>query len=1028
MKRMLFNATQAEELRVAIVDGQKLVDLDIETVGKEQRKGNIYKGIITRIEPSLEACFVDYGTERHGFLPFKEVSRSYFQGYDGGRPRIQDVLREGMEVVVQVEKDERGNKGAALTTYISLAGRYLVLMPNNPRGGGVSRRIEGEERQELKDLLSQLEVPNGMSLIARTAGIGRNLEELQWDMGYLMQLWRAIEGAAGSQSAPFLILQEGSLVIRAIRDYYHPDIGEILIDTDEIYEQARQFMSHVMPNMVHRVKLYKDHVPLFSRFQIEHQIETAFSRSVQLPSGGAIVIDHTEALVSIDVNSARSTKGADIEETALRTNVEAAEEIARQLRLRDLGGLIVIDFIDMENPKNQREVENKLRDVLKHDRARVQMGKLSRFGLLELSRQRLQPSLGETSHEPCPRCHGIGFIRGTESSALHILRIIQEEAMKENTGAVHAQVPVDVATFLLNEKRAEIHSIEERLDVDVVLIPNIHLETPHYKIVRVRHDDLAELGDGPSYLRVEVQEEDIITNFGQEKPKAERQEAAVKGITPQQPAPVSSQAEPAAAASAVAEQGVVSRFFGWVKSLFAEPEAAPQETEKKKPAAAGQREGQRNGNRQRNNERRPGSQARRDHHDRRQGEEAGKRPTEARADGERQDGRRQRGERGDRQERPERVERPERAERTERAERPERAERSEQPQREPRQRREREPRENRETREQNARPQTEERSEQAAPQAAEKPSRRRQQAERNEADKPLAAAQEELNLNSAEGVEVAAESAEQQERGERGRRRRGRRDRRRDNVEGDSTAQVAETAAGDVTAEVAVAGVAAAAAVAVAAEVVAQPAAEAAVAVDAVEVAVAPAEVAQEVVAPVAAPVETVAVEAAPAEAAPEPAAQAEQVVVAEVAAPAVLVVAEAPVAVETVEVAEVAAPLEQISTVVETKVAQAEVAIAAEAAPAEQPAAVQVEPVAVSEPVAVAPVVVETAAAAQPKLEAELPADLGGLVMVATKAVSDVVVPQVEVPTGPRRRDVVRQAAEQPVAIELKQVETRNS
>ncbi|WP_159878451.1 Rne/Rng family ribonuclease [Aquitalea denitrificans] len=1019
MKRMLFNATQAEELRVAIVDGQKLVDLDIETVGKEQRKGNIYKGIITRIEPSLEACFVDYGTERHGFLPFKEVSRSYFQGYDGGRPRIQDVLREGMEVVVQVEKDERGNKGAALTTYISLAGRYLVLMPNNPRGGGVSRRIEGEERQELKDLLSQLEVPNGMSLIARTAGIGRNLEELQWDMGYLMQLWRAIEGAAGSQSAPFLILQEGSLVIRAIRDYYHPDIGEILIDTDEIYEQARQFMSHVMPNMVHRVKLYKDHVPLFSRFQIEHQIETAFSRSVQLPSGGAIVIDHTEALVSIDVNSARSTKGADIEETALRTNVEAAEEIARQLRLRDLGGLIVIDFIDMENPKNQREVENKLRDVLKHDRARVQMGKLSRFGLLELSRQRLQPSLGETSHEPCPRCHGIGFIRGTESSALHILRIIQEEAMKENTGAVHAQVPVDVATFLLNEKRAEIHSIEERLDVDVVLIPNIHLETPHYKIARIRHDDLAELGDGPSYLRVEVQEEDIITNFGQEKPKAERLEAAVKGITPQQPAPVSTQPV-AAAAPVVAEQGVVSRFFGWVKSLFAEPEAAPQETEKKKPAAAGQREGQRNGNRQRNNERRPGSQARRDHHDRRQGEEAGKRPTEARADGERQDGRRQsqRGERGDRQERPERVERQERAERPER---PERAERSEQPQREPRQRREREPRENRETREQNARPQTEERGEQAAPQAAEKPSRRRQQPERNEADKPLAAAQEELNLNSAEGVEAAAESAEQQERGERGRRRRGRRDRRRDNVEGDSTAQVAETTAGDVTAEVAVAGVAAAAAVAVAAEVVAQPAAEA-------EVAVAPAELAQEVVAPAAAPVETAAVVAAPAEAASEQTAQAEQVVVAEVAAPAVLVVAEAPVAVETAEVAEVAAPLEQISTVVETKVEQPEVAVAAEPAPAEQPAAVQLEHVAEIEPVAAAPVVVEAAVVAQPKVEAALPADLGGLVMVATKAVSEVEVPQVEVQAGPRRRDVVRQTEEQHVAVELKQVETRNN
>ena len=1012
MKRMLFNATQAEELRVAIVDGQKLVDLDIETVGKEQRKGNIYKGIITRIEPSLEACFVDYGTERHGFLPFKEVSRSYFQGYDGGRPRIQDVLREGMEVVVQVEKDERGNKGAALTTYISLAGRYLVLMPNNPRGGGVSRRIEGEERQELKDLLAQLEVPNGMSLIARTAGIGRNLEELQWDMGYLMQLWRAIEGAAGSQNAPFLILQEGSLVIRAIRDYYHPDIGEILIDTDEIYEQARQFMSHVMPNMVHRVKLYKDHVPLFSRFQIEHQIETAFSRSVQLPSGGAIVIDHTEALVSIDVNSARSTKGADIEETALRTNVEAAEEIARQLRLRDLGGLIVIDFIDMENPKNQREVENKLRDVLKHDRARVQMGKLSRFGLLELSRQRLQPSLGETSHEPCPRCHGIGFIRGTESSALHILRIIQEEAMKENTGAVHAQVPVDVATFLLNEKRAEIHSIEERLDVDVVLIPNIHLETPHYKIVRVRHDDLAELGDGPSYLRVEVQEEDIITNFGQEKPKAERQEAAVKGITPQQPAPVASQPEVVAP---VAEQGVVSRFFGWVKSLFAEPEAAPQETEKKKPAATGQRDGQRNGNRQRGNERRPGSQARRDHHDRRQGEEAGKRPAEARQDGERQDGRRQRGERGDRQERPERVERPERAERTERAERPERAERSEQPQREPRQRREREPRENREPREQNARPQAEERAEQAAPQAAEKPSRRRQQSERNEADKPVSAAQEELNLNSAEGVEAAAESAEQQERGERGRRRRGRRDRRRDNVEGDNAAPAAE-AAGDV----AVAG-AAVAAIAVAAEVASpvEAAAPEATIVEAAHEAPVVVAAAQEVAEPAVVEAPAVIAEVAP---------QASEVAAVEVieAAPQVLVEAIAPVT----EVPAVAAPLEQISTVVESKVEVTEAVVAEVAAVVDAPVASEVATVAVTEAAVEAPVAaaIETVAPLKAKVEAELPTDLGGLVMVATKAVSDVVVPQVEVSAGPRRRDVARQQAAPAELVELKQVETRNN
>ncbi|AXE36697.1 Rne/Rng family ribonuclease [Chromobacterium phragmitis] len=749
MKRMLFNATQAEELRVAIVDGQKLVDLDIETVGKEQRKGNIYKGVITRIEPSLEACFVDYGTERHGFLPFKEVSRSYFQGYEGGRPRIQDVLREGMEVVVQVEKDERGNKGAALTTYISLAGRYLVLMPNNPRGGGVSRRIEGEERQELKDLLGQLEVPHGMSLIARTAGIGRNLEELQWDLGYLMQLWRAIEGAAGAQSAPFLILQEGSLVIRAIRDYFHPDIGEVLIDTEEIHDQARQFMSHVMPNMLSRVKVYKDHVPLFSRFQIEHQIETAFSRSVQLPSGGAIVIDHTEALVSIDVNSARATKGADIEETAVKTNLEAAEEIARQLRLRDLGGLVVIDFIDMENPKNQRDVENRLRDVLKHDRARVQMGKLSRFGLLELSRQRLQPSLGETSHEPCPRCHGIGFIRGTESSALHILRIIQEEAMKENTGAVHAQVPVDVATFLLNEKRAEIHSIEERLDVDVVLIPNIHLETPHYKIVRVRHDDVAELGEAPSYTRVEVQEEDVITNFGQEKPKVERQEAAVKGITPQQPAPSVS----AAAAKPAVQTGLFAGIASWFKGLFAEPEQAPAQDAKKKPAQSSSRGNEQRGNRQRQQERRAGGQARREHEQRRHVQQDEVKP---RRQDERKDG-----------ERAERKEAPSR----------DREERNEQP-REPRgnRRREREAREPREAKEVREQAPREERVVADKQDKPQQEPRRRQQppaaAAPVEAEKPTV--QDEWRAEGLEG-----EQAEQQERGER-RRRRSRRDRRRD--------------------------------------------------------------------------------------------------------------------------------------------------------------------------------------------------------------------------------------------------------
>ncbi len=434
MKRMLFNATQAEELRVAIVDGQKLVDLDIESASKEQRKSNIYKAVITRVEPSLEACFVDYGTERHGFLPFKEIARQYLKGRGrsdngsgdegdgeggGARGRTQDQLKEGMELIVQVDKDERGNKGAALTTYISLAGRYLVLMPNNPRGGGVSRRVEGEERNELRDAISGLDVPAGMSVIARTAGIGRSTEELQWDLNYLMQLWHAIEDASKLQSGAFLIYQESSLVIRAIRDYFHPDIGELLIDTEAIYEQAQQFMSHVMPANVNRVKLYKDDVPLFSRFQIEHQIETAYARQVPLPSGGAIVIDHTEALVSVDVNSARATKAGDIETTAFNTNLEAADEIARQLRLRDLGGLIVIDFIDMESAKNQREVENRLKDALRYDRARVQLGKISRFGLMELSRQRLRPALAESAYIPCPRCHGIGHIRGTESSALN---------------------------------------------------------------------------------------------------------------------------------------------------------------------------------------------------------------------------------------------------------------------------------------------------------------------------------------------------------------------------------------------------------------------------------------------------------------------------------------------------------------------------------------------------------------------------------------------------------------------------------
>ena len=580
MKRMLFNATQAEELRVAIVDGQKLVDLDIESSAKEQRKSNIYKGVITRVEPSLEAAFVDYGGERHGFLPFKEVARTYFKaGIDVGRARIQDALSEGQEVIVQVDKDERGTKGAALTTFISLAGRYLVLMPNNPRGGGVSRRVEGEERNELRDIIDALEIPQGMSVIGRTAAIGRTHEELNWDLGYLMQLWRAIEQAATQQNGAFLIYQESSLVIRAIRDYFHQDIGEILIDTESIFEQAQQFMGHVMPGNVSRVKLYKDDVPLFSRFQIEHQIESAYSRSVNLPSGGGVVIDHTEALVSVDVNSARSTKGADIEETAFRTNLEAADEIARQLRLRDLGGLIVIDFIDMEVGRNQREVETRLRDALKYDRARVQMGKISRFGLMELSRQRLRPSIGETSYIPCPRCHGTGHIRGTESTALHILRIIQEEGMKDNTAAVQAQVPVDVATFLLNEKRVDLQLIEARHRVSVTLVPNIHLETPNYSISRLRHDDLNNAEPLPaSYEMVEVPAEDASLAGASQDALPPRPVAAVKGITPQQPAPLAREVPPPpvapVAVHASGDNSIIGKIFGWFKQRKPEDEVS----------------------------------------------------------------------------------------------------------------------------------------------------------------------------------------------------------------------------------------------------------------------------------------------------------------------------------------------------------------------------------------------------------------------------------------------------------------------
>ena len=592
MKRMLINATQAEERRLAIVDGQKLLDYEIEIEGREQRKGNIYKAVVTRVEPSLEACFVDYGEERHGFLPFKEISRQYFQGNTSpSQARIQDVIREGQELLVQVEKEERGNKGAALTTFVSLAGRYVVLMPNNPRGGGVSRRIEGEDRQELKAALDQLEYPNGMSIIARTAGIGRDANELQWDLNYLLKLWTAIDGAAQGGKGAFLIYQESSLVIRAIRDYFNSDIGEILIDTDDIYEQAHQFMSHVMPEHGHRVKRYRDDSPLFSRFQIEHQIETAYSRTVNLPSGGAIVIDQTEALVAVDVNSARAIKGGDIEETATRTNLEAADEVARQARLRDLGGLIVIDFIDMEESRNRREVENRLRDALRQDRARVQFSTISKFGLLEMSRQRLRPTLAEGASIPCPRCGGSGHIRDTESSALQILRIIQEESLKDGTAAVLVQVPVEVASFLLNEKRTEITKIELKQRINVLLVPNKSLDTPHYKLERMKHDD-ARLDNLDASYKMAEEVDDVASFTRRSQERTNKQEPVIKGVLPDSPAPVAAPKATApapAAKAAAATEPSTGGFFGWIKRLLGLDGAQAEASPAAKPARSGQR-------------------------------------------------------------------------------------------------------------------------------------------------------------------------------------------------------------------------------------------------------------------------------------------------------------------------------------------------------------------------------------------------------------------------------------------------------
>ena len=538
MKRMLFNATQPEELRVALVDGQRLYDLDIESAHRESKKANIYKGRITRIEPSLEAAFVDYGAERHGFLPLKEISRQYFnQDVDlSQKINIKEVLNENTEVVVQVGKEERGNKGAALTTFVSLAGRYLVLMPNNPRAGGVSRRIEGDDRSEARDTLSLLNIPEDMGLILRTAGVGKSQEELQWDLDYLVNLWKAIDTASNEREAPFLIYQESNLVVRAIRDYLRNDINEIIIDEQSIYEQAREFMSQVMPQNLNRIKFYEDPVPLFTRYQIESQIESAFQREVRLPSGGAVVIDHTEALVSIDINSSRATKGGDIEETALMTNLEASDEIARQMRLRDIGGLIVIDFIDMTPAKNQREVENRLRDALKLDRARVQVGRISRFGLLEMSRQRLRPSLGESSQIVCPRCNGQGTIRGVESLALSIMRVIEEEAMKDNTARVIAQLPVDTATYLLNEKRSKIDDISKRHKTEIVLIPNLHLETPHYEVVRVRENEMTpDMAKQASFEMTLMPEGEVDAG---PMPQSRQAEApAIKTVIPEIPRP-----------------------------------------------------------------------------------------------------------------------------------------------------------------------------------------------------------------------------------------------------------------------------------------------------------------------------------------------------------------------------------------------------------------------------------------------------------------------------------------------------------
>ncbi|MEW3664239.1 ribonuclease E [Pseudomonas aeruginosa] len=781
MKRMLINATQPEELRVALVDGQRLFDLDIESGAREQKKANIYKGRITRVEPSLEAAFVDFGAERHGFLPLKEISREYFKKSPEGRINIKEVLSEGQEVIVQVEKEERGNKGAALTTFISLAGRYLVLMPNNPRAGGISRRIEGEERNELREALNGLNAPADMGLIVRTAGLGRSTEELQWDLDYLLQLWSAIKEASGERGAPFLIYQESNVIIRAIRDYLRQDIGEVLIDSIDAQEEALNFIRQVMPQYASKVKLYQDSVPLFNRFQIESQIETAFQREVKLPSGGSIVIDPTEALVSIDINSARATKGGDIEETALQTNLEAAEEIARQLRLRDIGGLIVIDFIDMTPAKNQRAVEERVREALEADRARVQVGRISRFGLLEMSRQRLRPSLGETSGIVCPRCNGQGIIRDVESLSLAILRLIEEEALKDRTAEVRARVPFQVAAFLLNEKRNAITKIELRTRARIFILPDDHLETPHFEVQRLR-DDSPELVAGQTSYEMATVEHEEAQPVSSTRTLV-RQEAAVKTVAPQQPAPQHTEA-PVEPAKPMPEP---SLFQGLVKSLvglFAgkdQPAAKPAETSK--PAAERQtRQDERRNGRQQNRRRDGRDGNRRDEEHKPREERAERQPREERAE------RPNREERSERR-REERAERPAREERQPREGREERAERTPREERQPREGREgREERSERRREERAERPAREERQpREGREERAERPAREERQPREDRQARDAAALEAEAlpNDESLEQDEQDDTDGERPRRRSRGQRRRSNRRERQREVSGE---------------------------------------------------------------------------------------------------------------------------------------------------------------------------------------------------------------------------------------------------